>query len=246
MLNPVLGDKTSALQGTAVRIYDHSGSLSFLVLPRMVGLILPHSCSSYLQSSASRYFAQGNEQKQQIWSHQCWEQAEAGHVFSGALAASFAGMLILNRIDLKIDQRLLNTSGKPKEEKSRWWRTELGVWGRYPVRVTGALPWAAGLLCLCRARGPGRDGDRDRDQDWDWDWDPCHCSWRCLGDGRGSELCLAALPRAPAWFEGWHVGKLFKSVFVFNFSPRRQAKQLQCRGTKCLLLWCQTVLSVFL
>lgn len=32
---------------------------------------------------------------------------DAGHVFSGALAAaSFAGMLILNRIDLKIDQRL--------------------------------------------------------------------------------------------------------------------------------------------
>lgn len=43
---------------------------------------------------------------------------DAGHVFSGALAAaSFAGMLILNRIDLKIDQRLLNKSGKPKEEK---------------------------------------------------------------------------------------------------------------------------------
>lgn len=38
------------------------------------------------------------------------------HVFSGALA-SFAGMLILSRMDLKIDQRLLNTSGKPKEEK---------------------------------------------------------------------------------------------------------------------------------
>lgn len=45
---------------------------------------------------------------------------DAGHVLSGALvAASFAGMLILNRIDLKIDQRLLNKSGKPKEEKSR-------------------------------------------------------------------------------------------------------------------------------
>lgn len=66
MLNPVLGDKNSALEEAAVRVSAHSGSLSFLLLSWIVGLILPHSWSSYLQSSASRYFAQGNEQKQQI------------------------------------------------------------------------------------------------------------------------------------------------------------------------------------
>lgn len=51
-------------------------------------------------------------------------------------AASLAGMLILNRIDLKIDQRLLNKSGKPKEERTRQPREpELNAPARYPARA---------------------------------------------------------------------------------------------------------------
>lgn len=46
------------------------------------------------------------------------------------------------------------------------------------------------------------------------------------GMERALSLCLAALPSALGWFEGWHVGKLFKSVFVFNFSPRKTSKAI--------------------
>lgn len=45
---------------------------------------------------------------------------------------------------------------------------------------------------------------------------------------RALSLCLAALPlpSIPDSFEGWHAGKLFKSVFVFNFSPRKASKAI--------------------
>lgn len=48
------------------------------------------------------------------------------------------------------------------------------------------------------------------------------------GMKRALSLCLAALPlpSVPDSFEGWHAGKLFKSVFVFNFSPRKTSKAI--------------------
>lgn len=190
VLNPVLGDKNSALEGAAERVYAHSGSLSFLLLSSTVGLILSHSCSNYLQSSASRYFAQGNEQKQQIWSHQSWEQAVVAvalcrtRVFR-CVSSIVPGMLILNRIDIKIDQRLLNTSGKPEEENSHWrCRSEQGAGEGADTLCESqpALPCARRRGCAGLGTGARQGSHR------------CCLAWRCLRDGRGAE----PLPRSAA------------------------------------------------
>lgn len=50
----------------------------------------------------------------------------------------------------------------------------------------------------------------------------------CLWDGKGAEPLPQALllPSVPDSLEEWHVGKLFKSVFVFNFSPRKTSEAI--------------------